>query len=106
MAKGHRQGGKITSKHTSTIESVAVLVDYLESKEEISKIALGIISTPKTSRKSATKAIKIIQEPAGLLIRITQKNTIQELRVYTDDKDAVIGLIKDFAQTNDWDVRQ
>lgn len=106
MAKGHRQGGKITSKHTSTIESVAILVDYLNSKEEISKIVLGIITTPKTSRKSATKAIKILQESAGLLLRVTQKNTIQELRVYADNKDAVSTLIKDFALASGWDARQ
>lgn len=106
MAKGHRQGGKITSKHTSTIESVAILVDYLNSKEDVDKIVLGIITTPKTSRKSATKAIKILQESAGLLLRVTQKNTIQELRVYADNKDAVSTLIKDFALASGWDTRQ
>jgi hypothetical protein len=106
MAKGHRQGGKITSKHTSTIEPVAVLVDYLKGKEEVSKIVLGIIATPKTSRKSATKAIKILQEPAGLLLRVTQKNTIQELRVYSDNKEAVCDLIEDFATRNGWETRR
>ncbi len=106
MAKGHRQGGKITSKHTSTIESVAILVDYLKSKEEISKIVLGIITTPRTSRKSATKAVKILHESAGLLLRVTQKNTIQELRIYAEDKNAVSTLIKNFALINGWDTRQ
>ena len=106
MAKGHRQGGKITSKHTSTIESVAALVDFLKGKEEVNKIVLGIITTPKTSRRSATKAIKILQEPAGLLLRVTQKNTIQELRVYADDKTMVSNLIAEFALANGWDTRQ
>jgi hypothetical protein len=106
MAKEHRQGGKITNKHTSTIEPVASLVDYLKKKEDVNKIILGVITIPKTSRKSAITAIKILQEPAGLLLRITKRNAIQEIRVYTENKQAVSKLVENFAQDNGWETRQ
>ncbi|MEN9389499.1 MAG: hypothetical protein RLY61_583 [Candidatus Parcubacteria bacterium] len=106
MTKGHRQGRKITSKHTSTIEPVALLVDFLKTKDVTNKIVLGIITSPKTSRKSSTKSIKILEESAGVLIRVTQKTTLQEFRIYTDSKSELIDLIDTFAKGKGWEVRR
>lgn len=103
MGKGkHRMGGKITSKHTSAIEAVAQLVDFLKDNEEVTKISLGVISVPKTARKDANKALKVIEEPAGLLVKVTQKNVIQEFRVYTPSKLALYNLIKNYALQQGW----
>jgi len=106
VTKGHRQGRKITSKHTSTIEPVALLVDFLKTKDVTNKIVLGIITSPKTSRKSSTKSIKILEESAGVLIRVTQKTTLQEFRIYTDSKSELIDLIDTFAKGKGWEVRR
>ena len=105
MTKNHRQGKKITSKHTSTIESVAQLVDFLKINEHVSKIALGIITSPKSSRKSSDKTIKLLIEPACIFVRATQKNSIQEFRIYTNEIELVKTTLGHFIEGKGWGLR-
>ncbi len=105
VTKNHRQGKKITSKHTSAIESVAQLVDFLKTNEYVSKIALGIITSPKSSRKSSEKTIKLLIEPACILVRATQKNSIQEFRVYTNEIELVKTDLGNFIEGKGWGLR-
>ena len=39
----HRAGGKLTRSHTTLIDAVVPLVDFLQCRDEVSKISLGVI---------------------------------------------------------------
>lgn len=105
MARGHIQNIKITKKHTSSIEAVTSVVEYLLTQGDVDKISLGIIKSLKNTRKSAQKSIKVRVEKTGILVTVTQKISVQEFRIYSKDLDKVSRSIQFFAAEQKWAFR-
>ena len=106
MAK-HRAGGKITSKHTTVIDSAAEIVDFLKKSPLVAKIVLSIIIP--CSRHDATVRVKLRRlEPNVVSITVVQKNTVQEFMFFSPCKitcqEAMTNLAR-FIRNNDWELR-
>ncbi len=85
-ASGHLSGGKYTASHTTVIDAALLPAQTAARLECVSKISLGLIKT----LRNGPPAIKFIEECAGcLLVKVRGVSSIQEIRVYTSDKDAV-----------------
>ncbi len=95
MSKGHKQGGKITGSHSTVIPAAEKLVDFLQKVNEVDKISIGFI---KHGIKSGKHAIKIIELNSGILVKVRGSASIQEIRVYTKNKNNVKDMVKEFAQ--------
>ena len=84
-ASGHLSGGKYTASHTTVIESALLPAQAAARLACVSKISLGLIKT----LRNGPPAIKFTDECAGcLLVKVRGVSSIQEIRVYTTDKDA------------------
>ncbi|MBV9851870.1 MAG: hypothetical protein JO250_19560 [Armatimonadetes bacterium] len=83
-ASGHLSGGKFTASHTTVIEAAAAPAQAAAQLECVSKVSLGLIKT----LKNGPPAIKFLDEgPGCLLVRVRGTRSIQEVRVYTSDKE-------------------
>jgi hypothetical protein len=80
-------GGKFTSSHTSLIQVAEKTVFGLADLDCVNKISLGIIKPINNGAFS----IKCMEEgPGCLLLKIRGPRSIQEVRIYTNDKDRVL----------------
>lgn len=95
MSKGHRQGGKITGSHTTVIPAAEKIVDFLQRQGEVNKISVGFIVH---GIKSGKHTVKVMETDTGLLLKVRGSASIQEIRVYTKNKEVVISSIKKFAE--------
>ncbi|MGI4788936.1 MAG: hypothetical protein ACRYFS_08795 [Janthinobacterium lividum] len=83
---GHLSGGKYTASHTTVIEAASLPAQAAARLECVSKISLGLIKT----LRNGPPAIKFTEECAGcVLVKVRGGSSIQEIRVYTTDKEAV-----------------
>lgn len=83
---------KISSPHSSYIESAEGLIKTLRKNPNVSKISLGIIKPKKSMSKSVTKP-KILLMENHILIRVNSKLYNQEIRVYGKDLGKIISLL-------------
>lgn len=103
----HLQGGKVTGSHTTLTEDAKKVTDFLVALECITKIALGVISNNGGKSVSTVHSVKIVDESACVLVRVTQRSTVQELRFYTHDNDrqkAKLALAR-FVREHSWALR-
>ncbi len=85
-ASGHLSGGKYTASHTTVIDAALLPAQAAARLECVSKISLGLIKT----LRNGPPAIKFTEECAGcLLVKVRGVSSLQEIRVYTTNKDAV-----------------
>lgn len=85
-ASGHLSGGKYTASHTTVIDAALLPAQAAARLECVSKISLGLIKT----LRNGPPAIKFTEECAGcVLVKVRGVSSIQEIRVYTSDKDTV-----------------
>lgn len=104
--KGHRGGGKLTNSHTTAIEIVLKLVDFLEKLDSVTKITLGVIIPLDGTRKSPSRVVKLTKESTTcVLVRVTQKISVQEFRFYTNDVPVSILATARYIRNNDWELR-
>jgi hypothetical protein len=83
---GHLSGGKFTASHTTVIQAASVPAQAAAQLVCVSKVSLGLIKT----LRNGPPAIKFIDEgPGCLLVKVRGVSAIQEVRVYTSDKEAV-----------------
>lgn len=81
----HLSGGKYTASHTTVTEAAAAPAEAAAGLACVSKISLGLIKT----LKNGPPAIKFLDEGAGcLLAKVRGTRSLQEIRVYTNDKAA------------------
>ena len=99
MSKGHKQGGKITGSHTTVIPAAEKVIDLLQKTVGVQKISIGFI---KQGIKSGRQAIKIMEMDSGLLLKMRGTASIQEIRVYTNNPEKVKGVLKEFADENNY----
>lgn len=83
----HLSGKKFTSSHTTATDATRELLAQISEHPDIKKISLGIII--RTSGKSGRRKIKISDEPACLFLKIHGNSSVQEVRIYTDQKEKV-----------------
>ena len=81
----HVSGKKIADNHTTAIDAAMPIIKEAEKLACVSKISLGIITQAKNSR--GRTSIKIEHQLAGLQIKVRGNTSIQELWIYTNDKD-------------------
>ena len=82
----HLQGGKYTASHTTVTSAARGPVEAAARLECVSKIALGLIAKVG----NGTPSLKFADEnPTCLLVKIRGASSIQEVRIYTTDKQAV-----------------
>ena len=97
MSKGHRQGGKISGKHTTVIPAAEKVVDFLNRRDIVNKISVGFI---KHGIKSGRHSIKIAYMDSGLLLKIRGSASIQEIRVYTIKGEELRKILEAYAKKN------
>jgi len=102
MSKGHKQGGKITGSHTTVIPAAEKVIDLLQKNVGVQKISIGFI---KQGIKSGRQAMKIMEMDSGLLLKMRGTASIQEIRVYTNNPEKVKGVLKVFADENNYRMR-
>jgi hypothetical protein len=85
MAVGHLSGGKYTASHTTVIDAAAAPAQAAARLDCVRKISLGLIKT----LRNGPPAIKFSEESPGcLLVKVRGASSIQEVRVYSTDKEA------------------
>ena len=72
---------KLSAPHSTDIEQAENILQFLDKKQEVSKISLGIIKPKKSISKSFTKP-KIILLENHILIKVSSKLAVQEIRIY------------------------
>ncbi len=91
-AAGHLSGGKFTASHTTVIDAAAAPARAAERLPCVSKVSLGLIK----SLHNGPPALKFTDAGQGcLLVKVRGVRSLQEIRVYTTDKDAVEAVMRD-----------
>lgn len=81
---GHLSGGKFTASHTTVIEAAHAPARAAAALGCVSKVSLGLIK----SLKNGPPALKFLDDgPGCLLVKVRGARSIQEVRVYTSDKE-------------------
>jgi len=80
----HRQGGKISGRHTSVTDDAALVVDAVSKLSTVSRIVLAGIQ-----RKKASKRLGFKDVDAGVRISVCSPASIQIIYVYATDREAV-----------------
>ena len=95
MAK-HIGGRKITSSHTSVIDSAFPIVHKAVNLPEVNKIALGIIK--QVGKTRGVRRLKYLPVTGGWKLTVRADSTVQEIYIYTDElektKDTLESLFK------------
>lgn len=82
-ANSHLQGGKFTASHTTVIDAARAPAVAAERLDCVSKVSLGLIK----KLPNGTPSIKFSDEgETCLLAKIRGTAYLQEVRVYTSDK--------------------
>lgn len=88
---------KFSSSHSTYIEQAKDILKFLEKQDNISKISLGIINPKKSASKAFTKP-KITTLENHILIKVSSKLAVQEIRVYGQNLEKTTkDLIKKFS---------
>ncbi len=94
--KGSRSGGKYTGSHTTVVPGAAVIADIADQCAYVTKIALGYIKGGLPPAKGLRR-IKILVDTGSLLLTVRDNISQQELRIYTDDVESALRVIKEGA---------
>ena len=81
----HFQGGKFTASHTTVIEPAERVLKIAEALDIVSKISIGMI------RRIPSKVarLKFKEVPAGLMLTVIGKGSMQDVVIYTKDRENV-----------------
>lgn len=102
----HLAGGKVTSGHTSAIDTVQTLVKFLVRLEGVSKVDLGEIK--QKSGGGGLFVVKIRREGGRLLLKVGQNRTVQEVSVYCHNQEVVQETMEKIARevrNMDWKLK-
>jgi len=80
----HRAGGKLTRSHTTLIDAAVPLVDFLQGRDEVTKISLGMIK----NIGKGSPGLKFHPVVGGWKVVVRGNVSLQEMVVYTSDPDA------------------
>ncbi|MDP2647706.1 MAG: DUF2103 domain-containing protein [Candidatus Yanofskybacteria bacterium] len=85
--KNHRQGGKFGGKHTTFTDLAIILVDIARKRPEVKTISAGFIQQGGSST-GGDRGVKILDMRGGLLLKIRQSRSVQEVRIFTENPHA------------------
>lgn len=91
--RGKASGKKVTKSHQTVIDAAQSLVRAAEPLPYVSKIVLGIIRSSRSSR--AHRQLKIVPIPAGLKLIVRSNMYLQDLYIYTTDREALTRILED-----------
>lgn len=86
---------KFSSPHSTYIEQAKGLLSFLGKQDDVSKISLGIIKPKKSVSKSFTKP-KATLLSTHILIKVSSKLAVQEIRIYGKDLQNILKKIEVF----------
>lgn len=86
---------KFSSPHSTYIDQAKKLLKFLDKNPNVSKISLGIIRPKKSASKSFTKP-KATLASNHILIKVSSKLAVQEIRIYGKNLEQVLKEINDF----------
>ncbi|MEK7460785.1 MAG: DUF2103 domain-containing protein [Patescibacteria group bacterium] len=81
----HLAGKKYSGRHTTVIDAAVAPLKAVEQLECVTKIVLGLVQQIKGN--PVAKTLKIDHVAAGLKVKIRGSKTIQEVYVYTSDRE-------------------
>lgn len=87
---------KVTQAHQTFIPGAKIVQAWAEKVKPIKKFTAGHIKPAKSAR--SPRSIKVKEEEAGLLLVIRDTRAIQEMRLYTSDRESVIKALKGFSR--------
>lgn len=83
----HRNGKKFGGEHTTYIELAAQLADIAVRLPEVKNISAGIVQGGK-GVAGGDRRIKFCDMVGGLLCKVRQSRSVQEVRILTTDPGA------------------
>lgn len=89
----HIGGRKITSSHTSVIDSAFPIVHKAANLPEVNKIALGIIK--QVGKTRGIRRLKFLPIAGGWKLTVRADSTVQEIYIYTDEPNKTKELLQD-----------
>ncbi len=95
-ARGLLKGSKFNGRHSTVIESAVPAVEAARDCEQVTKIALGVI----TPIRAGSEHLKFTPASGCLKMQVRGTNAVQTFWVYTTQPDEVIDEI-----TRKWDAR-
>ena len=84
-------GKKISGAHTSRIDAAESVIKSADKLNCVSKIVLGVIK--RVNSPAVGKSVKITDIPAGIRVKVRGPKSVQELFVYTSDRQLTITAI-------------
>lgn len=95
---------KQTSSHHTFTNKAEIVRKWAEKIPEITKISAGFISNIGTAKFNCR--IKIKHEQACLLLSVRGQTSIQDVRLYTNDKSKIENLLENFCKDNGFEIRK
>lgn len=80
-----RNGGKFGGDHTTLIDLAAEIADIAVSYSEVTKVSPGHINASREGSTDGKFRIKFSEIQGGLLLKVRQSHTAQEVRIFTRD---------------------
>jgi hypothetical protein len=90
--KNSLAGGKFASSHTSIIEAAYAPVQAAARLDCVSKISLGVIKRIPVTQQPSIKFMD--DSPGSLLAKVRARASIQEIRMYTTDKERLMAAMR------------
>jgi hypothetical protein len=84
MTVPHAQGKKVSRRHTTLIDAAHDVVKAARRVASVTNMTFGVIEQVKGS--AVNKRLKIEDIPAGLRVVVRGSKTIQELFIYTTNR--------------------
>ena len=100
----HLNGVKQRGKHTSLIHLAAEAIKSISSLPEVKGISPGFISTG-INRKNNIPTIKITNGQGYILLTAIQKNSKQEIKIFTNNSQAIKSALLKWAKANRYTLR-
>lgn len=96
---GNYSGGKFSNAHSTAIDAAVPLLKFLKKSPLVTKISLGFIS-PMRGSSTAMRTIKIDTDSEAACIKVTVRGgtALQEIRVYTPEKEKLATEIQAYQQ--------
>ncbi len=93
---GTFSGKKFSNAHSTAIDAAVPVIKMADQMPEVSKISLGYIQ-PIRGGGPGVRRIKTDSETEAACIKVTVRGgtSIQELRIYTNDKQAVLTALSE-----------
>lgn len=95
--KTTRSGGKFKGSHTTVIETAGIVADIAAQQPEVTKVTPGFIRAGLRP-VGGKRRVKITARTTCLSLSVRENGAVQEIIVYSDDKQRTIRSITSAAE--------